>query len=50
MAPPELDMNNLTGPQKAATFLLLMGQEYTAEIFKNLAEEEIRKLASHPFP
>jgi flagellar motor switch protein FliG len=47
MAPPELDMNNLTGPQKAATFLLIMGQDYTAQIFKNLAEEEIRKLASH---
>jgi flagellar motor switch protein FliG len=47
MASAELDMNNLTGPQKAATFLLIMGQEYTTQVFKNLAEEEIRKLASH---
>jgi flagellar motor switch protein FliG len=47
MAPPEIDMNNLTGPQKAATFLLIMGQEYTTQVFKNLAEEEIRKLVSH---
>jgi flagellar motor switch protein FliG len=47
MAPAGLDMNNLTGPQKAATFLLIMGQEYTTQVFKNLAEEEIRKLASH---
>lgn len=47
MARPELDVNSLTGPQKAATFLLIMGQEYTAQVFKNLAEDEIRKLASH---
>jgi flagellar motor switch protein FliG len=37
----------LTGPQKAAIFLLIMGEEYTSEVFKKLEPDEISKLVSH---
>ena len=40
--------DRLTGPQKAALFLFLLGEEVAAEVIKNLDEEEIKKLgASH---
>jgi flagellar motor switch protein FliG len=38
---------DLTGPQKAAIFLLIMGEEYTSEVFKKLEPDEISKLVSH---
>jgi flagellar motor switch protein FliG len=41
-----LDPNKLTGPEKAAVFLLAMGEQFTSKIFKKLDEEEVRKLAS----
>jgi len=34
----------ISGPEKAAIFLLFMGEEFTAEIFKKLDEEEIKAL------
>ena len=37
----------LTGPQKAAMFLLSLGEELTAQILRQLNEEEIKKLGSH---
>ena len=37
----------LTGPQKAAMFLLSLGEELTANIIKQMDEEEIKKLGSH---
>jgi flagellar motor switch protein FliG len=40
-----LDMENLRGPQKAAIFLLRMGENYTSEIFKQMSEQEIKKAA-----
>jgi flagellar motor switch protein FliG len=46
MAGETLDANKLTGPQKAAVFLLLMGENYTAQIFEKLDEDEVSKLAS----
>ncbi|MBW2331779.1 MAG: flagellar motor switch protein FliG, partial [Deltaproteobacteria bacterium] len=37
----------ITGPQKAAIFLLMMGEEYTSEVFKKLEPDEISKLVTH---
>lgn len=34
----------ISGPEKAAIFLLFMGEEFTAEIFKKLDEQEIKAL------
>ncbi|MBA2849815.1 flagellar motor switch protein FliG [Thermosulfuriphilus ammonigenes] len=42
--PEKLDPNNLTGPQKAAIFLITMGEEFTAEVYKYLSEEEIKRI------
>ncbi len=42
-APPVLPT---TGPYKAAIFLIAMGEEFTAEVFKHLNEEEIKKVSS----
>ena len=39
--------DKLTGPQKAAMFLLSLGEELTANIIKQMDEEEIKKLGSH---
>lgn len=36
----------LTGPQKAAMFLLNMGESYASEIFKKMSNYEIKKVAS----
>ncbi len=36
---------NLAGPQKAAIFLLAMGEEFTTEVFRLLQEAEIKELA-----
>ncbi len=35
----------LSGPQKAAIFLLAMGEEFSGEVFKRLKEDEIKELA-----
>ncbi len=35
----------LTGPQKAAIFLLKMGKEYTSEIFKKMNDEQLKVVA-----
>ncbi len=40
------DANKLTGPEKAAIFLLIMGENFSSKIFKKLDEEEVGKLAS----
>jgi flagellar motor switch protein FliG len=36
----------LTGPQKAALFLYLLGEDFASEIVKNLEEEEIQTLGA----
>ncbi len=41
-----LDANKLTGPQKAAVFLLCMGEDFSSKIFRNMDEEEVGKIAS----
>ena len=40
----KLDPNKLTGPQKAAIFLMLMGDEFTSEVYKYLDEEDIKRI------
>ena len=41
----KLDFKNINGSQKAAIFLLIMGEEYASDIFSRLSEEEIKKIA-----
>ncbi|MCD6489367.1 MAG: flagellar motor switch protein FliG [Thermodesulfobacterium sp.] len=40
----KIDPNKLTGPQKAAIFLMLMGEEFTSEVYKHLDEEDIKRI------
>ncbi|MFN3406337.1 MAG: flagellar motor switch protein FliG [Caldimicrobium sp.] len=40
----KLDPDKLTGPQKAAIFLMLMGEEFTSEVYKFLEEEDIKRI------
>jgi flagellar motor switch protein FliG len=46
MGENRVDSKNLTGPQKAAIFLLSLGEEYTSEIFRRLNDQEIKKVAT----
>ena len=34
--------SNLTGPEKAAVFLLTLGEDFTAQVFQRLDEDEIK--------
>ncbi len=36
--------DNLTGPEKAAIFLLTLGEDFTSQVFKRLEEEEIKTI------
>ncbi|BAU22597.1 flagellar motor switch protein FliG [Caldimicrobium thiodismutans] len=40
----KLDPEKLTGPQKAAIFLMLMGEDFTSQVYKNLDEEDIKRI------
>ncbi|MFN3567459.1 MAG: flagellar motor switch protein FliG [Caldimicrobium sp.] len=40
----KLDPDKLTGAQKAAIFLMLMGEEFTSEVYKFLDEEDIKRI------
>jgi len=40
----QLDPENLSGPQKAAIFLLAMGEEFTKSCFARLDEESIQRI------
>jgi len=42
-----LDPEHLTGPQKAAVFLLYMGEEFTSSFFKNLDEKSIQEIGRY---
>ena len=42
----EIDLTKPDGPLKAAIFLLAMGEAFTAEVFKYLREEEVRKVST----
>lgn len=43
--PNQIDLSNPVGAVKAAIFLLAMGEEFTAEVFKHLQEDEVRKVS-----
>ena len=40
----KIDPDKLTGPQKAAIFLMVMGEEFTSEVYKYLDEEDIKRI------
>ncbi|MCS7149352.1 MAG: flagellar motor switch protein FliG [Caldimicrobium sp.] len=40
----KIDPEKLTGPQKAAVFLMLMGEEFTSQVYKHLDEEDIKRI------
>ncbi|MCS7198752.1 MAG: flagellar motor switch protein FliG [Caldimicrobium sp.] len=40
----KIDPDKLTGPQKAAIFLMLMGEEFTSQVYKHLDEEDIKRI------
>jgi flagellar motor switch protein FliG len=42
-----LEYSDLSGPQKAAIFLLAMGEEYATEFFRGLDESNIKSLGQH---
>ena len=46
MKKDELEPSKLTGAQKTAIFLLAMGEDYTTQFFKQMDDDEIRKIAS----
>ncbi len=41
----EFNPKDITGPQKAAVFLLTMGEEYTKKAFEKMSEQEIGEVA-----
>jgi len=47
MANNNQDSEKLTGPQKAAIFLLAMGEEFTTSFFKELDEKSIQKVGKY---
>ena len=47
MANIKLTTDKLTGPQKAAIFLLTMGEEFTTTFFKKLDEKAIKKIGQY---
>ena len=45
MAKAKNELRNLTGPQKAAIFMLALGQEHSAALFELMDDEEIRDMS-----
>ncbi|MFO7886250.1 MAG: flagellar motor switch protein FliG [Desulfobacteraceae bacterium] len=45
MADRYIDPEKMTGPQKAAVFLLSMGEDYSSEVFSRMNDNEIRDIA-----
>jgi flagellar motor switch protein FliG len=43
----EIHPENLTGPQKAAVFLLAMGEEFTSALFKELDDKSIKRIGRY---
>jgi len=41
------DYRSLTGPQKAAIFILSLGREHSAKLFERMDDEEIKELSQH---
>lgn len=47
MTTKKLNPEKLTGPQKAAIFLLTMGEEFSTGFFKELDEKSIKRIGQH---
>lgn len=47
MTTKKLNSEKLTGPQKAAIFLLTMGEEFSTGFFKELDEKSIKRIGQH---
>ena len=47
MAKRTLNPEKLTGPEKAAIFLLYMGEEFTSSFFHHLDEKSIKEIGKH---
>jgi len=47
MAVEKLNPDRLTGPQKAAIFLLTMGEEFSSSFFSKLDEQSIKKIGKY---
>ena len=45
IAKPKADYRSLSGPQKAAVFMLAVGREHSSRIFERMDDEEIRELS-----
>ena len=45
MAKARNELRNLTGPQKAAIFMLSLGQEHSSALFERMDDEEIRDMS-----
>ncbi|MBL6941918.1 MAG: flagellar motor switch protein FliG, partial [Rhodospirillales bacterium] len=45
MAKSKSELRNLSGQQKAAVFMLALGQEHSAHIFELMDDEEIRDMS-----
>ena len=45
MAKSKDDYRSLSGPQKAAVFMLAVGREHSSKIFERMDDEEIRELS-----
>lgn len=43
---PHAKGKGVSGPQKAAIFLMMMGEDYTSEIFKGMSADEIGRLVA----
>ncbi len=41
------NLNKMSGPQKAAAFMLAIGEDYGRNIWENLSEDEIKELSQH---
>lgn len=41
------DYRNMTGPQKAAMFMLAIGTQQSGKLFQRMDDEEIKEIASH---
>jgi len=46
MGDKRLDLKHMPGSEKAAVFLLTMGEEFSSEVFKRLSEDEIKRVAT----
>ena len=40
-------IGKMTGAKKAALFLMIMGEEFTCQVFKHMSDEEIRTVGEH---